>query len=93
MGRQADVIEIVTTPRERTQRMGAEQIRTDMAATRAAIDRDLEAIETRVRQKRDQIKDQAITWIPMAVIGAGLAATIAFWPRRRRTRDLICTPE
>ena len=70
--------------------MDAEQIRSDMAATRAAIDRDLEAIETRVRQKGEQIKDQAITWLPMAVIGAGLAATIAFWPRRHRERYLVC---
>lgn len=70
--------------------MGAEQIRSEMAATRAAIDRDLPAIQTRVRQKREQIKDRAITWMPMAVIGAGIAATIAFWPKRHRVRYVAC---
>jgi hypothetical protein len=64
--------------------MEAEQIRQNIADTRQAIDRDLDALDRKARQLRDEVRDQATAWLPVAAIGVGLVGTVAFWPRRHR---------
>jgi len=68
------------------------QIRQRIADTREAIDNDLDALDARARRLRTQARQQAMTWLPVAAIGAGVIGAVALWPRGRRsngrTRDV-----
>jgi hypothetical protein len=64
-----------------------DDIRTQIAQTRARLDNHLETLGAQVEAKKEQLAISAQKWGGIAAVTAGAAGVLMFWPRRRRVRE------
>lgn len=59
-----------------------DELRTQIASTRAALDYHLDELGTQIDVTKDRVKTQAQFWGGISAVAAGVLGLIAFWPRR-----------
>jgi Protein of unknown function (DUF3618) len=68
-----------------------DDIRAQIASTRASLDRHLDELETQVDLTKERVKDTVVNnaqyWGGIGAVAAGVLGAIALWPRRRARRS------
>jgi hypothetical protein len=61
-------------------------LRTQIASTRASLDRHLDELGTRIDVTKERVKTSAQLWGGIGAVAAGLVGMVMFWPRKIERR-------